>query len=330
MTPTTVLLTSVAAIVVLAAAVRSTWSPCGLSMLSTITPIGEAGKGHSYRSTAAWFIVGATVGGTILGGVMALLAVATRSLHLHPTTLELSALLAAAVAAISDAGITSLRLPVHRRQVNERWLDRYRPWVYGAGFGWQIGTGLATYITTAAVYLMIVLGALTTVPLAGFLLGTLFGLLRGLAVLLTRRQTSPVALLEFHRRFTLAGAKVGKVVVVVEMGTLAALAAALGSPLAGVSMAALALAVASAAALRTRRARSSSSHSGDAGGDGVALLPPLADSAQRLVLSGHRGPDRLAWSRQDLSRPLDTASGSRPPTASPSDPWAQPPGSLSG
>ena len=57
-----------------------------------------------------------------------------------------------------------MRLPIHRRQVNERWLDQYRPWVYGAGFGWQIGTGLSTYITTAAVYLMVVLGALTAGP----------------------------------------------------------------------------------------------------------------------------------------------------------------------
>ena len=33
-------------------------------------------------------------------------------------------------------------LPVHHRQVNERWLDQFRPWVYGAGFGWQIGDGV--------------------------------------------------------------------------------------------------------------------------------------------------------------------------------------------
>ena len=54
--------------------------------------------------------------------------------------------------------------PIHRRQVNERWLDQYRSWVYGSGFGWQIGNGLSTYITTAAVYLMVVLGALTAAP----------------------------------------------------------------------------------------------------------------------------------------------------------------------
>ena len=94
-----------------------------------------------------------------------------------------------------------VRLPFHRRQVNERWLDRYRPWVYGAGFGWQIGCGLATYITSAAVYLMIVLGALTGTPLIALAVGMGFGGLRGMAVLLTRRLTDPSALLAFHRRF---------------------------------------------------------------------------------------------------------------------------------
>ena len=57
-----------------AAAVRSTWSPCGLSMLSTITPFGERGRGHAYRATATWFVVGAAGGGATLGLLMAGLA----------------------------------------------------------------------------------------------------------------------------------------------------------------------------------------------------------------------------------------------------------------
>ena len=75
----TVCITLTASIVALAAAVRSTWSPCGLSMLSTITPIGERAKGHSYRSTAAWFVFGAVVGGATLGAAVAVLAVGVRS-----------------------------------------------------------------------------------------------------------------------------------------------------------------------------------------------------------------------------------------------------------
>ena len=110
----------------------------------------------------------------------------------------------------------AVRVPIHRRQVNERWLDQYRSWVYGAGFGWQIGTGLATYITTAAVYLMVVLGALSTSPAVALAIGCGFGLCRGLAVFLTARITNPTALRAFHRRFTEAGPTVGRVATTVE------------------------------------------------------------------------------------------------------------------
>ena len=102
---------------------------------------------------------------------------------------------------VSDSGLAGVHIPVHMRQVNERWLDAYRPWVYGAGFGVQIGCGLATYITSAAVYLTVVLAALTGDPLAALAVGAVFGAVRGTAVTLTARVTTPSALLAFHRRF---------------------------------------------------------------------------------------------------------------------------------
>jgi hypothetical protein len=226
----TLCITAVASLVALAAAARSTWSPCGLSMLSTITPLSEGGKGHSYRTTAAWFVVGAVIGGATLGAAMAVVALGIHALHLSPTMIGAVAFGAALLAAASDAGIGGVRLPIHRRQVNERWLDQYRPWVYGSGFGWQIGTGLFTYITTAAVYLMVVLGALTTVPLAALAVGTGFGLVRGTAVLMTRHLTDPAGLRSFHRRFTDAGPVAGRAAIVVEVISAVVLAAYLRSP----------------------------------------------------------------------------------------------------
>lgn len=225
-----VCLTVVGSMVALAAAVRSTWSPCGLSMLSTITPLSERAKGHSYRSTATWFVVGGVAGGATLGAVMALLAFAVGSFRPSPAVIGAIAVGAALVAAASDAGIGGMRLPIHRRQVNERWLDQYRPWVYGSGFGWQIGTGVATYITTAAVYLMVVLGALTTLPVVALAVGTGFGLVRGLAVLLTRHLTDPAGLRAFHRRFEQVGPVVGRAVIAVELASAVALAASLRTP----------------------------------------------------------------------------------------------------
>jgi len=53
----------IAAAVAVVAAVRSTWSPCGLSMLATITPLAERARGHRYGVTVTWFVLGSVLGG---------------------------------------------------------------------------------------------------------------------------------------------------------------------------------------------------------------------------------------------------------------------------
>ncbi|QGG93655.1 hypothetical protein [Actinomarinicola tropica] len=192
---------ALAAVVAVVAAVRSTWSPCGVSMLSTITPVTEASRDRSYPVTVAWFLVGAVVGGITLGLGAAVAAALVGGLDL-PTTTALGTLAALAVlAAAFDARILGLDLPGHGRQVNETWLTRFRSWVYGGGFGWQIGVGLATYIVTAGVYLTVAAAALTGRPLVAAALGTLFGLTRGLAIFAGARLTTHEALYDFHRRF---------------------------------------------------------------------------------------------------------------------------------
>jgi len=196
----TSLLILLASVVAVAAAVRSTWSPCGLSMLSTITPIGERGRNNRWAASAAWFIVGAVLGGATLGAGAALLAVGLHALELSGDVRVGTFALLGIVTVASDLQLAGFRLPAHRRQVNETWLDQYRSWVYGGGFGWQIGVGLATYVTTAAVYLTIAGAALTASPAAAFALGTGFGLVRGLAVLLGRPLTTPQRMMALHRR----------------------------------------------------------------------------------------------------------------------------------
>lgn len=195
------LITLLAVVVAVAAAVRSTWSPCGLSMLSTITPMSERGRNHGFAGTATWFVVGAVAGGATLGLLTATLAAGVAALDLSTSAVLGTAAVLAVVTATSDLGPFGLHLPFHTRQVNERWLDQYRAWVYGSGFGWQIGVGLATYIMTAAVYLTIALAALTADPLVAFGIAVLFGFVRGTAVLLSARLDTPDALRAFHRRF---------------------------------------------------------------------------------------------------------------------------------
>jgi hypothetical protein len=245
----TTLITLVAAAVAIAAAARSTWSPCGVSMLASITPLAERGRGHRYRTTALWFVAGAVAGGASLGLVLAALARGVAAAGLSTAALAALAGAAAVLGAVSDAGVGGFSLPVHHRQVNERWLDQFRPWVYGAGFGWQIGSGVATYIRTAGVYLVAVLAVLSGSWWCALALGVLFGLVRGLAVLLGRRITSPAALAAFHVRLTrLAPVSVAAMVCVQAaaallfawvVGPWAAAAATLaGVTLAGVTLAA--------------------------------------------------------------------------------------------
>jgi len=203
--------------VALAAAVRSTWSPCGQSMLSQLTPVGEASRGYRYPTTATWFIAGALVGGATLGGVMAALAMAISSLDLGATTLLGLAAGLAALSAAVDGGIFGVAPPFFKRQVNEYWLGRYRAWVYGSGFGWQIGAGVTTYIMTAAVFLTAAYGALTAGPGAALAVGVCFGLARGLAVLLTARRRSTADLYALHRRFDALGEPVRLAVIAVQL-----------------------------------------------------------------------------------------------------------------
>jgi hypothetical protein len=85
-----------------------------------------------------------------------------------------------------DARLFGLRLPTVHRQVNEEWLRRYRGWVYGVGFGFQLGLGLATVIATSAVYLAFAAAFLSTSVVWGGIVGGTFGLARALPMLAVR------------------------------------------------------------------------------------------------------------------------------------------------
>ena len=189
-----------ASVIAVAAAIRSTWSPCGLSMLSTITPLGEQARRNRYATSVCWFMAGAVIGGATLGAGAAAMAAGIGALDLSVEVRVGIAALAAAVTLVSDLGLGGFRLPSHTRQVNETWLDQFRSWVYAGGFGWQIGVGLATYVTTSAVYLMLALAALTASPLAALAVVTGFGLVRGLAILLGVGLTTPERMMALHRR----------------------------------------------------------------------------------------------------------------------------------
>jgi hypothetical protein len=193
-------MTAVAMVLAGVCALRGMWSPCGLSMLSTITPLGERSRGNSYWSSITWYVLGATVGGGCLGACVALGALgfgATGS----PTAVggALTAL-CVVVCLASDARVLGFGLPDHPRQVDERWVDRYRPWVYAGGFGWQIGTGITTYVMTSGTYALIAVGIFSLSPGAALGAGVVFGTVRGMSLLIGARVTTPAALRALHMR----------------------------------------------------------------------------------------------------------------------------------
>ena len=236
-------------IITVVAAVRGLWSPCGLSMLSALNPVAERARGHRFWVTALWYLAGAVAGGAVLGGA---LAGGAALLHLagRPASLVWSlALAAAAITLASDLQVGGWQLPDHPRQVDERWLGRYRRWIYAGGFGAQIGTGFATYVMTAAVYLLAGLAVLTGAPAVAFGAGVLFGAVRGATVVVAGWARTPDRLQALMARVEgLAGASVALAAAVQSVVVVAA-AWQLGGPAAG---AAAAVAVGTLTALAAR------------------------------------------------------------------------------
>jgi hypothetical protein len=112
-----------------------------------------------------------------------------------------------------------------RRQVDDGWMARYRGWVYGAGFGFQLGLGVVTIVTTAAVPAAWLLVLLTASPVAGAAVGLAFGLSRGLPVLANAGVNTPGRLWSFQRRFH-AGEAAAHQATVASLGALAVAGAA--------------------------------------------------------------------------------------------------------
>jgi hypothetical protein len=166
-------------------------------MLSSIHPLGERGKGNRFVVTAGAFLVGSVLGGASTGAVTALLGIPVDAVV---STTVATALIAAIAVAAAVFERTGRSLPSVPRQVDENWLNEYRGWVYGVGFGFQLGAGVLTYITTAAIYVALAASILAGHPLASLGIMTAFGLTRGLTLLPARSIASPQRLVEFHQR----------------------------------------------------------------------------------------------------------------------------------
>jgi MFS family permease len=165
-------------------------------MLASITPLGEQGRRRRWGRTVTAFVIASTLGGTLSGVV----AGAIGSLLLRHVSWDGRIGIVAALLALGLVLDLLGKVPGPRRQVDESWLDRYRGWVYGAGFGFQLGAGVVTIVTNSAVYVAIGAAAATASPGAGAALGAVAGLLRGATILAGAGLRSPDQLVRFHAR----------------------------------------------------------------------------------------------------------------------------------
>lgn len=198
-------------------------------MLSSISPLGERARNSRWWLTTTAYLVGSLAGGLALGALASLLGA------LVPDDIRSSAWVLGLVAVLLLVGLVldlrgAASLPSWRRQVDVAWLDEYRGWVMGLGFGAQLGFGLVTIVTSATTYAVVLLAALSGEVRVGLLVGGVFGLVRAMPSLLLARVHDRAAL---HRVFERVErwAKPARIVATVALGGAAAvlLATSIGS-----------------------------------------------------------------------------------------------------
>jgi hypothetical protein len=163
-------------------------------MLASITPLGERGRQSRWGVTITAFVLGATFAGVAAGAVLGWLGGLA---GLSSNTRLAVVLVALAAATVLD--LLPRPLPGPRRQVDERWLDEYRGWVYGAGYGSQLGLAVTTVVSSAATYVALMAAFLSASPGAGAVVLGCFGAVRGLTPLTASGVRSQRELLDFHR-----------------------------------------------------------------------------------------------------------------------------------
>jgi hypothetical protein len=166
-------------------------------MLASITPLGERGRQSHWTVTVVAFALGAAAAATAAGALLgALGTLLPGGFTGHARTVVVALALIAAVA----LDLRTATVPGPRRQVDERWLDRYRGWVYGLGFGSQLGLGIATVVTSAATYVVLLCALASGHPVTGAAIMGLYGALRGLTPLLAAGVRTPRHLMDLHAR----------------------------------------------------------------------------------------------------------------------------------
>ena len=182
-------------------------------MLGSMSPVGDRSRNQRWWITATAYTVASVAAGALTGAVLGAAGQALVGIVRVPAAMRLLVLGAILIAAAAlDAGARG-RLPTWRRQVDERWLTTYRGWVYGAGFGAQLGTGVATIVTSAATYATLAAAFLSTSWRGGLLVGVVFGVARAMPLLFMARVRSVDRLYAVTRRVAAGGQRAHRLTV---------------------------------------------------------------------------------------------------------------------
>ncbi|MEE8599569.1 hypothetical protein [Euzebya tangerina] len=159
-------------------------------MLSSISPVGEISRKQRWGITVTAYVLGSVVAGGLLGLLLGWTGEALPGQMAASTRLALIG----GVAILGVVVDATVGVPTLHRQVDERWLTEFRGWVYGLGFGLQLGTGILTIMPSSIVlttWIGVVIGA---DPLIGAITGLTFGAARAAPLVVAGRVRTVSAL----------------------------------------------------------------------------------------------------------------------------------------
>jgi hypothetical protein len=174
-------LTTSLLVVAFVAGVAGSWSPCGFSMIDTISA-----PRHRTGLSCVTFALG-----TCVGGAMTFTALAVLGTNV-PTPAVAALAVAAAIVELRAGAV----FPQVRRQVPEHW-RRVLPLPIATGlYGILLGLGFTTFVLTFAFWALAGLTFLVAGPALGLATGTAFGIGRALPVVIV----APIAHRDTGRR----------------------------------------------------------------------------------------------------------------------------------
>src|SRR2546423_3554082 len=143
-------------------------------MAETIVPVVHGTR--TWRVSSALFAGGAVAAAALVGLMLG------AALPAGGAAAAGAVAALALLAAAAELGVLRWRLPQVRRQVPERWRERYPQPVAALAYGAGLGLGFATYLPVATLPVVAAGVAILTVPLAGAAVLRAFGSGRAVAL----------------------------------------------------------------------------------------------------------------------------------------------------